>query len=247
MVEHDEKIKAHFNSELADYDFCADKVVPRNLELQQAMVAAIPFYNRARLRMLDLGVGTGQTSTMVLQAFPNARVDGIDLSSKMLDVARRRLERYGSRVSLKQSDFCVTDFGGLGEAGGANGAGRADGAGAFDVVFSAVSIHNCLDDDKRVLFKKIGAALRPGGCFVNADFVKFASPTLQSSVRSSYSDFLKRNLAGKELEHWTRHVEREDKPAVIEEQFAWLRENGFGKIETPYSFENTVVYRAMKA
>ena len=81
---------------------------------------------------------------------------------------------------------------------------------------------------------------------MNADFVSFASPTRQALAQSSYSDFLRRNLGGKELEHWLRHAKKEDKPTPLEEQFAWLRENGFGKAEATYSFENTAVYRAVK-
>lgn len=229
MVEQAYKICKHFDSEFADYDFCADKVVPRNLELQRALVAAIPLNKRARLRMLDLGAGTGHTSLLALQAFPNATIEGIDLSDSMLAIARRRLSRHDSRVKLRQGDFCATELGS-----------------GFDVVFSAVSIHNCLDENKRILFKKVGEALRNGGVFVNADFVKFSSRDAQEAAQARYLDCLRHNLGGKELDHWSRHVLSEDKPAALDEQFSWLKENAFAEPEVTYSFENTVVYRAFK-
>jgi tRNA (cmo5U34)-methyltransferase len=232
VVSQSLRVKAHFDSEFSDYDFCADKVVPRNLDLQRALLGAIPFYKRARLRTLDLGVGTGQTSALVLQAFPNARVCGIDLSDSMLEIARRRLSRYGSRVSLVQGDFCAEDLSTLG--------------GSFDVVFSAVSVHNCLDSAKRDLFGSVARALRGGGVFVNADFVKFSLPAAQSVAQADYVDFLRWNLGGKEFKHWLKHASREDKPASLEDQFAWLLERGFKRAEKTYSFENTAVYRAFK-
>jgi tRNA (cmo5U34)-methyltransferase len=232
MDDQSQKIKAHFDSEFADYDFCADKVVPRNTELQRQLVKAIPLDRGVALNLLDLGVGTGQTSVFVLEEFQRASLVGVDLSAAMLEVAKRRLARYDGRVKLVQDDFCTADFASVGAP--------------FDCVFSAASIHNCVDEDKRALFKKIAGALAPGGCFVNADFFKFESEHLAKAARDYYLEFVKNNLSGCEREHWTRHAENEDFPASIEAQSAWLREAGFSQFEPTHIFENTVVYRALK-
>jgi tRNA (cmo5U34)-methyltransferase len=231
-AEQADKIKAHFDSEFADYDFCADKVVPRNTELQRKLVKAIPNPRGAELNFLDLGVGTGQTSLFVLEEFPRASLIGVDLSAAMLEVAHRRLARYDGRVRLVQSDFCKADFASLGAP--------------FDCVFSAASIHNCLDEDKRALFAKIAGALKPGGCFVNADFFKFESDVLAKAARDYYVDFVKNNLNGAEREHWVKHATTQDIPASIEAQSKWLRDAGFSGFEPPHIFENTVVYRAFR-
>ena len=42
--------------------------------------------------ILDVGAGTGLLSSMVLQKFPVARLTLIDISEKMLEVARERLK-----------------------------------------------------------------------------------------------------------------------------------------------------------
>ena len=59
--------------------------VPRYDELQQAAVAAIPFPPD---RVLELGMGTGETTDRLIEAFPDAWVIGLDSSPEMVFRAR---------------------------------------------------------------------------------------------------------------------------------------------------------------
>lgn len=63
-------------------------------------------------RVLDLCTGSGCLAILAAQAFPQARVDGVDLSARALAVARRNVTAYRlrGRVALLQSDL----FSGLG-------------------------------------------------------------------------------------------------------------------------------------
>jgi trans-aconitate methyltransferase len=56
-------------------------------ELQSQAVDAIPFEPR---RVLELGIGNGETTKRVLDRFPNARVTGVDASPEMVSRARER-------------------------------------------------------------------------------------------------------------------------------------------------------------
>ena len=63
--------------------------VPLYDQLQDAAVAAIPF---APETVLELGIGTGQTSVRLLERFPGARITGLDSDPDMIFRARDLVE-----------------------------------------------------------------------------------------------------------------------------------------------------------
>jgi ribosomal protein L3 glutamine methyltransferase len=64
-------------------------------------------------RVLDLCTGSGCLAILAALAFPDARVDAVDLSADALEVARRNVQDYGlgERVELVRSDL-FTQLGG---------------------------------------------------------------------------------------------------------------------------------------
>lgn len=118
--------------------------------LQRELVAATAGIEAGAI--LELGVGTGETSRRVLDAHPAARLDGIDGSEEMLDAARATLA--GRPVALHRAQL---------EA--------PLPAGPFDLVVSALAVHHLDGPAKADLFTRVRSALRPGGRFVLADVV----------------------------------------------------------------------------
>ena len=51
-------------------------------------------------RILEVGCGTGSNLVALAERFPAAKIVGLDLSADMLDRARSKVERYGSRIKL---------------------------------------------------------------------------------------------------------------------------------------------------
>ena len=120
--------------------------VPRYDELQNETARATQ--GRHVRTILELGVGTGETSRRVLARHPGAKLTGIDASAEML-----------AEASLPGADLRV---------------GRLEDAlpdGSFDLVVSCLAIHHLDGMGKRDLFDRIAAALADGGMFVLADVI----------------------------------------------------------------------------
>lgn len=95
--------------------------------------------------VLDAGCGTGRLTAELLEALPQGRVVGIDLSQNMLNSARLHLVRdVNRRLTLVSCDFLHLPF-----------------KQKFDVVVSTAAFHWVLDHDQ--LFHNLHDILRPGG------------------------------------------------------------------------------------
>jgi tRNA (cmo5U34)-methyltransferase len=103
--------------------------IPRYEELQAATVAAIPF---APSRVLELGVGTGETTRRLLERHPDAEVTGLDSQPEMVFKARE----HGIEVRLARMEDPLPD-------------------GPWDLVISVLSVHHLDESQKRDLFRRV--------------------------------------------------------------------------------------------
>lgn len=223
------KVKNHFDSDIVDYDACCSKVVPMNDEIHNIIVDTIPFDRKSKLKILDLGVGTGLGALKILNEFPNSHLTGIDFSSKMIFRARERLKIFDNRVKLIEADFNNIDF-----------------PEKYDVIVSAITIHNSNETNQKKLMTKIFNHLNDKGCFLNGDFAKTKSEFLNKKLDEFYKEYLKNNLRGEELRVWLHHAFKEDKPVALEDQLLWMKEAGFREIECIWRHQNLAVYYGLK-
>jgi tRNA (cmo5U34)-methyltransferase len=103
--------------------------VPRYDELQEQAVAAIPFPPE---RVLELGMGTGETTRRLIEAFPEAWVVGLDSSPDMVFRARQTYDD----VQLARMEDPLPD-------------------GPWDLVISVLSIGDLDDEQRRTLFRRV--------------------------------------------------------------------------------------------
>lgn len=140
--------RGQFHEHPTTYLSAVRSEVPRYDEFQDAIAGAVNLL--APRRVLDLGVGTGETARRVLRCFPTADLVGVDASAEMLGLASEALP--GADLRMGRLEDALPD-------------------GDFDAVFSALAIHHLSADGKRDLFRRIGVAVRPGGRFVLGDVV----------------------------------------------------------------------------
>ena len=103
--------------------------LPLYNELQEQAIAAIPFSPK---RVLELGVGTGETTRRLLAAHPAAEVTGLDSSPEMVFHARG----MDIDVRLARMEDPLPD-------------------GPWDLVIAVLSVHHLTDDEKRDLFRRV--------------------------------------------------------------------------------------------
>ena len=96
---------------LGDYRFTVDPrvIVPRSFIAELLFERLAPWIDdpTAVSSVLDLCTGSGCLAIIAADAFPNARVDAVDLSAEALAVARVNVDAYvlGDRVHLIESDL----------------------------------------------------------------------------------------------------------------------------------------------
>jgi tRNA (cmo5U34)-methyltransferase len=104
--------------------------VPRFDDLQEAAIDAIPFPPST---VLELGIGTGETTRHLLSRHPEARVTGLDALPEMVFKAR---ELDGVEVRLARMEDPLPD-------------------GPWDLVLAVLSVHHLEAAQKRDLFRRV--------------------------------------------------------------------------------------------
>jgi ubiquinone/menaquinone biosynthesis methyltransferase len=120
--------------------------------------------------VLDLACGTGDLSR--LAALAGARVTGLDITPRMIEIARVRAERE-TPPDRERPRFLVGDMGAL-----------PFGDRRFDVVTTGYGLRNV--PDLPIAIQEIARVLRPGGLVLSLDFNRPASP----AVRQAYHAYL---------------------------------------------------------
>jgi malonyl-CoA O-methyltransferase len=142
-----ELISRNFSASAADYDRHA--VMQR--EMADRLLSLLNTYNLPLRTILDIGCGTGYLTGKLAEAFPSARVEGIDIAPGMIAVAEKQ-----ERSNLS---FIVGD-------------GEAASGHDYDLVVSNASLQ-WMSIEK--VFARVVSLLKPGGLFF---FTTFGPKTL---------------------------------------------------------------------
>ncbi|MBI5679871.1 MAG: class I SAM-dependent methyltransferase [Methanobacterium sp.] len=229
-MQKSERVKAHFEEEAHEFDELILKLIPHYEEMINALISSIPFNHDDSIKVLDLGCGTGTITKNLKEKFPNARVKCLDLARNMIEMAKIKLQEYDN------INYVIGDF------------YRLDISEKYDVIVSSLALHHLVtDEDKKDFYKKIYAALNPGGIFLNADVVLGSNDNLQILYINKWKEFMSLSVSAKEIEEkWIPAAEAEDHPAKLVDQLKWLVEIGFRDVDVIWKYYGVAVYGGFK-
>lgn len=179
------------------------------------------FFDEGLATLLDIGCGTGLELEAMYKRFPRLQVTGVDLSRDML--GRLRENFPGKDIRLIQGDYFQVPF----------------GEGAFDAALSFETLHHFEFSKKQAIYQKLYRALRPGGYYVECDYVA-SCPEEEALCLEQYR--YKRQKSGIPPEQFI-HV---DIPLTWEHQKALLENAGFKQVRILYERESTMIVRGEK-
>ena len=140
-------------------------------------------HDQRKLRVIDIGCGTGRFIDAIRQVWPKLPVLGIDLSEAYINHARRRLHRL-SRVHLSV----------------ANAESLPVANESQDALISIFLFHELPPKIRRVVFRECARVLKPGGRLVLVD-------SLQRGDRPEYDGLLELFPQSYHEPHYRSHLE----------------------------------------
>lgn len=215
-------IRTKFNHISMDYDRQRKQLIPCFEDFYGIAVSMIdPLTEKPDV--LDIGAGTGLFSSFLLHKIPDARLTLIDISEKMLQVAR---ERFSDITEVKYIVGDYTTYSLFQE---------------YDIIISALSIHHLSDQEKYGLYKKCYSMLKPNGIFINADQVLGNTQYLDSAFKKHWkSGVEKSGLLNEEIALAYERIKL-DKETPLYQQLSWLSDIGFSDVDCVYKYYHFAV------
>ena len=223
------ELKKHFNNEAENFDEKIRKNIPRYDEMLEALINAIAT-DKTNPKILDLGCGTGNITSKVLEKFPEAKVTCLDLSENMIKIARQKLDNYDN------IEYIVDDF------------TKLDIKEGYDAIISSLALHHIESDSNKLeMYKCIYDALVSGGVFYNADVIKAGSEynkKLNEEVSRQY--MIDNGVSPEEIESHKSKRDANDIPITMTSHIKLLEEAGFTEIDVIWKYYSNAVYGGTK-
>ena len=212
-----EPMDLFFDRRLKEYDAHQLHEIESAQEFYPFTAAQLPRTPGARV--LDLGCGTGLELEYYFAQNPAAQVTGIDLAAGMLQALREKFP--GRDLNLIQGSYLEVPL----------------GAGIYDAAVSVESLHHFTKAEKVPLYRRVLAALKPGGYFLLTDY--FAASDLEEE--HFRAELLRLRAAENVPDGILCHF---DTPLTLAHEQAALREAGFTQVELLGTWGATATLRA---
>jgi len=229
MTKTGHSVEHHFNIDAAEYDKLIRTLIPQYETMHAMVVRWCASVLPEKPRVIDLGGGTGALSAAVAEQFPRAEIEVWDTDKKMLEIASRRLAKYGKRIQLVERSF-------------------EEPLPECDGVVACISLHHIKEAERKsTVYSNIHRALHSPGIFSNSDATMNPEHRTQQATYVLWTEFMK--SAGIEEQDARQHFANwadEDKYFSLYEEFSALKTAGFAHPECFWKYGPMTVYGGIK-
>ena len=134
--------------------------------------------------LLEIGCGEGNSIESILH-LTEIKADLLDVSPKMIKIARRRLKKYNKRVQFITQDayhYLQTSS-------------------PYDVIYSSFTIHNFKQNNKDNIFRAIYRSLKKKGIFLLHDLIPEGRDTRRFEIQINRYKYLPKLVARSIVAH----------------------------------------------
>ncbi len=192
---------------------------PTRVEQLDILLSLIQDLYQPNKTIVDVGIGSGIVTSMLLEKIPDANVLGIDGSPAMVKLAHERLIKHQDQYDIIFQDLTSLDS-------------ASSPEGNFQIAFSVQTIHNIPDEHKLKTFEWIYQWLEADGWFFLLDRFEVHQERLFPATHSLWQRL--NHVYDSDVtegDSFAEHVEKinnsEDIPASLEQHLDWLRNIGF--------------------
>lgn len=219
---------AHYTRKRYEQDIV--NAIPFHKELHERLIGFLTkkFGGEEKIEVLDLGTGTGLSSALVRDFFPQAHFDLVDFSKRMLTGAKQRMGKKNVRYIF--ADFALL---------------KLDKQ--YDVIMTVIGLHHQTSAGTRHLIKKAYKHLKPGGFLVIGDLVTYADKFKAALNNARHYHYLvEKAVTEKALTEWAHHHMFLNDLKTIEDHRLWLKDAEF-ELRYEFSKWNTVLLISKRA
>jgi ubiquinone/menaquinone biosynthesis C-methylase UbiE len=225
----------------AQYDIFHE-AVPWHEEFQASVVNVLKdhFGDKQDVTLLEAGFGTGITTKMVLDVFPNANIIAIDNVANMVE----KTKEYIGEDNLKNTNLIVGDL--FEEI-------QKIPSDSVDGFYSGYVLHNISHEIRAKIVGEIHRVLKKGGVYSNGDRIALDDSEKQKLALSqaivNCSIFITKHNDPDYYLDWVRHYLRDEEPDLIfraGDQIKLLNDLGFESVEYVFQKELEQTCKAIK-
>jgi tRNA (cmo5U34)-methyltransferase len=209
-----ENVEEFYDQLSSSYSDLIRKCVPRYDELLNNMFLYLKADFKP-LRILDLGCGTGNLTQKIIEQFPDAQIDALDLSEDILEECKKRFA-HKSNINYLQADFKTMHL----------------PAAEYDLVMSSIAIHHVEDPFKFELYKNVYQSLKKGGIFIFADQTRGITDDIYfKNIACWKEEAFKLGSTEENWKMWMEHQDAHDHHSPIGWHLDNLKNAGFEEVD----------------